>query len=297
MRLFRLIPALMLIMTTGCRFSDHSCEGEDTQLSLSFSPPDVSVITEHTPLLITPDDSNVLAICFASTQTDQGEQSYVFTIDEDIDFSTLQMAVHSGTATDNRINGHKVTPIPASFFTDTNYLLYEIGPYTNKGENTISLLGKATAERSVHPVYVIGSFHLMTAEHGFVISKPSVLQTGDWAGQGMPFYAESITYSKIYDIKQTGRTYLYIPDWTGEKIVVIINKAVAVQLTEKTEDWIDISSHISSGENRIDIKLYGWRENLTGPFFLTDTVLVASPDGRQYTFKPTGMQSEFKLRQ
>lgn len=281
MRLSRLIPAMMLLITTSCRFSNHN-EGEANQLSLSSSPQDASVLTEYTPLLITPDASNVLAICFASTQTNKGEMSYVFTIDEDIDFSTLRMAVHSDTGTDNRINGHRVTPIPASFFTDANYPLYEIGPYTNKGENTISLHGKANTERRPHPVYVIGSFRLKPVEHGFVIGKPSVLETGDWAEQGMPFYAEAITYSKIYNIKQTGKTYLYIPNWTGEKIVVTINNALAVQLTEKTEDWIDISNHLSSGENRVDIKLYGWKENL---------------DACQYVFKPTGMQSEFKLRQ
>ncbi|MEI2732112.1 MAG: hypothetical protein V9G08_08950, partial [Dermatophilaceae bacterium] len=111
------------------------------------------------------------------------------------------------------------------------------------------------------PVYILGNFGLEPAEHGWEIVAPKNLTFGSWKGQGMPFYGQSVKYSKILNTNKKGRFRIELPSWSGTVASVNINgKEVGIQTKSSY-----LTTELTQGENIIDIFVTGSLKNTLGP--------------------------------
>ena len=74
--------------------------------------------------------------------------------------------------------------------------------------------------------------------------------------------------------------YLLIKSWQGQW---------------NEERKLDISRFLISGENKIDVKIGGMRDNTIGPFYLQDTLSQIPPSGYCYKFLPSGLYDDFSI--
>lgn len=263
------------------------------------------VVKKHTPLLITPDASNILTIDSPiivinknmKDKKDAYSLKYSFDINEDIDFSTLRFALNKHLSTNIAINGQTIYPIPSSHFLNEDYLLYEIGQYSLRGHNYCIVCPKKEPIVTNQTGYVLGSFSLYPTDKGFKIHQPIPLQIGNWVKQGMPFYHETVTYSKIYTfLNKQSHYFLLLSKWSGSSAEIYINNQSIGEI-EKESSKIDISKYITIGENSIDIKISGYPCNVTGPFYLPDSIKQIPLSGYQYEFMPSGLFADFYIEE
>lgn len=179
-----------------------------------------------------------------------------------------------------------IDPIPVTqFLNGQDYALYEIGPFCRKGINKVKIQLKPAAQECFLSTYVTGSFSLQEKDNEYRIYQPFPLAIGDWTEQGMPFYGESVTYSKIYSFgKQEPATYLYFSNWNGSRAETYINhKQIASDTLQKQS--FRINDFIQPGENRIDIKIFGDTVSLTGTSLTTEDKLKEITEKRCFTSK------------
>lgn len=276
----------------------------------------VRVVASQTSVLITPDALNVLPIDFVTIRTEAktycdvpvyeidktlGENPdvfyviYPFEVKENIDFSTLKCALNIDMACEVRINQKRVFPIPSGCFINENYLLYEIGKHTFCGRNEVSVSFQSKNQVRDQLAFILGVFSVQPATKGFRILQPALLHTGNWSEQGMPFYHDAVTYSKIYVFgEDRPMGILCLPEWDGSSAMVFVNKELAGTVGNE-ERKLDISRFLISGENKIDVKIWGMRDNTIGPFYLQDTLSQIPPSGYCYKFLPSGLYDDFSI--
>lgn len=307
-----LVHIVILSCICGCK-GKHKNERTVISHELSDS---AMFVPSQSPLLITPDAFNILPIDFVTIRTkdkiyngvsvykinktlagyqDTFSVIYPFEVKGNIDFSTLRCALDIDTGCEVWINRKQVFPLSSGHFLNENYLLYEIGKYSCNGRNEISVLFQSTNKMRERMAFILGGFSVQPVDTGFHILQPAILHTGDWVEQGMPFYNDAVTYSKIYTFEEnrSART-LFLPKWCGSSAMVFINKEL-VEVIGKDERKLDIGSFLLSGENKIDIKILGMRENTTGPFYLSDTLSQIPPSGDCYKVLPSGLYGDFSI--
>jgi hypothetical protein len=139
-----------------------------------------------------------------------------------------------------------------------------------KGENEILL---ETYYNENHPgfeiIYLLGDFGVkLEDKKPVIISLPENLKTGDWTGQGLPFYSGNIGYllqiEKI-DFNEKERVFLRIPEFRGVGVRIFIDgKEVGILAWEPYE--IDITEYIKGKEkSNLIIEILGHRRNSHGP--------------------------------
>lgn len=310
----------ILLAYIGILFCFYSCKEKvlkDKGYPDSIVPVDsVKTVASQSSMLITPDASNILPVDFVSVEVEnklhQGisifrihellrnfagnfQVIYPFEVKENIDFSTLKCALDVDTVCEVRINRQLVLPIPSSCFINEDYHLYEIGKHTICGKNEIVVSYQSKRQMKEQMAFILGVFSVRPAISGFHILQPEMLQTGSWEKQGMSFYSDAVTYSKIYIFgKDKSAGVLYLPEWHGTSAMVFVNKELA-GIIGQDERKLNISRFLLSGENKVDVKILGIKENTTGPFYLQDTLSQIPPSGYSYKFLPSGLYGDFTI--
>jgi hypothetical protein len=139
-----------------------------------------------------------------------------------------------------------------------------------KGENEILL---ETYYNENHPgfeiIYLLGDFGVkLENKKPVIISLPENLKTGDWTGQGLPFYSGNLGYllqiEKI-DFNEKEKVFLRIPEFRGAGVRIFIDgKEVGILAWEPYE--IDITDFIKGKEkSNLIIEILGHRRNSHGP--------------------------------
>ena len=311
----KILFVYVCILFCFCSCKEKVIKDKELADSIDFID-SAKIVTSQTPMLITPDASNILPIDFVSVKlNDEVHQGisvsginkilkdftgtfqviYPFEVKENIDFSTLKCALNIDTVCDVRINRKLALPIPSSCFINEQYHLYEIGKHAVYGRNEIVVSFQNKKQMKEQLAFILGVFSVWPATMGFQIFQPGILSTGSWEKQGMPFYSDAVTYSKIYTFgndKSAGT--LYLPEWHGASAMVFVNKEL-VGTVGKDERKLDISRFLLSGENKVDVKILGMRENTTGPFYLQDTLSQIPPSGYCYKFLPSGLYDDFSI--
>ena len=58
---------------------------------------------------------------------------------------------------------------------------------------------------------------------GWNIAPGKDITTGSWKNQGLPFYSESVKYTKIITVDKSGEYELKLPKWNGTVAEVFLN--------------------------------------------------------------------------
>ena len=113
---------------------------------------------------------------------------------------------------------------------------------------------------------------------GWTIEPPvSAYSTGSWKSQGLPFYSWGVTYSKEFDISDTGGKWeVDLGNWNGTVAEVLVNGQPATTIAFPPYHS-DITGLVKTGKNKIEIKIIGSLKNLLGPHHNNPAPGLAGP--------------------
>ena len=235
--------------------------------------------------------------------------AYHFNVKGKVDFSSFKAVVERPWLWTITVNGTEVSAEEGKWWLDRSFGVYNIGELARQGDNILTIKAspmKIHAE--VEPVYILGDFSVEAAAKGWTITAPAgEYGTGTWLSQGLPFYSWAMTYSKEFNIeKPEGRYEIALGEWKGTVAEVFVNGKNA-GLIAFPPYRTDVTSFISQGNNKIDIKVIGSLRNLQGPHHNKPPVGLASPwnwrnvknypAGKDYVLYDYGLMGDFTLQQ
>ena len=165
-------------------------------------------------------------------------------------------------------NGRPVVPSPGRWWLDRAFGRISLDGVARTGLNQLTL--KAAPFRIDHelePVYLIGSFALRPADRGHVIAPDQALTQlrAGWNEQGLPFYAEGVTYRQSFNVKKKRDAYrVALGNWRGSVARVFVNQEPAGYIFAPPWD-LDVTPHVRRGQNLVEIQVVGTLKNTLGP--------------------------------
>jgi hypothetical protein len=116
----------------------------------------------------------------------------------------------------------------------------------------------------IEPVYLIGDFSLEPQQKGFLLTGKEPLKLGSWQQQGMPFYSESVRYSKEMKA-EAGKEYkIELNDWEGTVARVYVNSE-KVGIIGWPPYEFNLTPYLEEGNNTVAVEVVGSLKNLLGP--------------------------------
>ena len=191
---------------------------------------------------------------------------YRFTVRDGVDTASISAVVERPERWTVSINGHDVTP--DGWWLDRKFGKYPIGGHVKPGANTLTVTAtRMSVHAELEAAYIIGDFALEAGRAGFDIVPARVLTYGPWNEQGMPFYADAVSYTGTFDMTQDRQPYfVQLGGWLGGTAVVSINgKVVRTLVSRPWEGTIYGDGLIKEGPNEITVTVYGTLKNLLGP--------------------------------
>ena len=134
-----------------------------------------------------------------------------------------------------------------------------------------------------------------------VPSRP--LTFGSWKSQGMPFYGQSVKYSKTIKVDKAQKFEIELPSWSGTVAAVNINgKEVGII---QVQPYV-LQVGLAPGENIIDVVVIGSLKNTLGPHhgdlrkgvvrpYVFQNAPAIQPAGNTYQMIDYGLMEDFRV--
>ncbi len=125
-------------------------------------------------------------------------------------------------------------------------------------------------EYELEECYLIGEFGVDRATDA-IGAEPQTLRPGDWCDQGYPYYAGNLFYRQEVKLRLRPRekAVVKVGPHFGACVAVHVNGRLA-----GVRGWapyeVDVTEHVNSGRNRIEIEICGSPRNLLGPNHLPE---------------------------
>jgi hypothetical protein len=238
------------------------------------------------------------------------EAAFHFEVDAAVDRSTLQAVVERPELWQVSVNGKPVKNRPGAWWLDRAFGVYSIGPLVVPGRNTITLVARPmSVHNELEPVYILGEFGVAAQGSGFKLIAASDLTLGAWKEQNLPFYFQTVAYSKEVKVAggRTARTKVRLGKWNGTVAEVRVNSKPAGIIGWAPYEF-DITDSLTPGLNRVEVVVCGSLKNLLGPHHgkinrgLTSPWSFRSapaqiPPGASYDMEGYGLLEDFSVVQ
>ncbi|MDR2681352.1 MAG: hypothetical protein LBC47_11150 [Tannerella sp.] len=233
--------------------------------------------------------------------------AYHFKVNDEFDYSGMQLVAERPELFTVKINGKKVEPVPGKWWLDKSFGVYPIGNHVKKGSNTVELsISPMSIFAETEPVYILGNFSVVPEPKGWSISAPvENFSFGSWKEQKQPFYSWDFKYGKTYNITDVSDAYtVKLGKWAGTVAEVYVNGTKAGVIS--SNPWqLNVTPYIKAGENRIEVHVIGSLKNLLGPHYRKPAPGLASPwhwknindaiPGTEYQMIDYGLMEDFQL--
>ncbi len=206
------------------------------------------------------------------------EVTYRFTIEGEVP-KPLYFVMERSDLYTVRCNGKKIEAPEGAWWYDRCCGKMDISALVKPGENRITAKAEPfTIRHEIQPAYVIGDFSLKSADKGFVITAPQPLALGPWNTQGAPLYGDAVSYTMKFNMPALAKHYrVSLPKWYGSVASVKVNGQEAGHIYR--QPWeCDVTKSITSGENTVEVLVYGTLKNTLGPHHENPPLGIASPD-------------------
>ncbi len=206
--------------------------------------------------------------------------TYRFMVDPSLDRATLNglsLLVEVAGVDKVCCNGWPLVLEGAKPWRDESFRVLALGEAVRAGENEIVLYSARYHPcRELAPVYVLGDFALAPGPRGFVVRSARALELGNWAEQGLPFYADSLRYAFSLRLDQAARaTRIEAGEWQGSLLRAHLD---GVWIGDSFDDVAEFTcADLGVGEHRLDIELFGNMRNLLGPHHAHNGRMVGKP--------------------
>ena len=197
------------------------------------------------------------------------EAAFHFVMEKGVDTRGLRTVVERPGVFRVVVNGTPVKVSKDAWYLDRSFAVYEIGSLVHPGDNIISVIAAPfTIHTELEAVYVVGNFALENAARGFTMIPARPLRTGAWSEQGMPFYADGVRYTQVYNTDaqkdKAARYSVQLGTWRGVVAQVSVNKKNA-GIIAFPPFALDITKLMKPGKNIISVTVYGSLKNTLGP--------------------------------
>ncbi len=178
-------------------------------------------------------------------------------------------------------NGKPVRRVPGESWLEPAFHAIDIAAAATPGENSLTLRARPlTLYHELEPAYILGDFTLREADSGFSLcAAPPELPdpTQPWNASGLPLYGHDVAYAQTFRIEESaGRYRVEIPAWHGSVARVRANGKMVGHV-----GWppyaLDITDHIRTGENAIEVIVSGTLKNPLGPHHCGELRGIAGP--------------------
>lgn len=137
------------------------------------------------------------------------------------------------------------------------------------GRNDIVMSMDFTEDDNLEASFLLGAFGVWlddTGDRAKVAALPYKLQTKDWCGQGLPFYAGSVGYrQQVRTQRQPDeRVFVALPKWAGSVVRVLVSGR-PVGYIKWSPYELDITDAIAGETIDLGIEVIGHRHNAFGP--------------------------------
>ncbi len=210
------------------------------------------------------------------------EASYHFVINENLgteQLRSIRAVVERPELWQVSINGQEVSTTEGEFWIDREFPVFPIGEFLNPGKNTLSLKApRMHILAEVMPVYLLGDFLLQPGKKGFEICGGEIDKLGSWQEAGLPFYSQKVAYSQNFEVeKKAEASYkVRLTNWKGSISEVRVNGEPAGLISWQPHE-LDVSSLIRSGENVVEVKVFGSLKNTFGFFYHDNKSWIFGP--------------------
>lgn len=203
------------------------------------------------------------------------------------------------------LNGTVIQPVTGEYWLDPDFNVFEVGKQLTSGQNEVRLIADPfSVNCETEPVYLLGDFGLESTIHGWKMVPSKPLKFGSWKAQGMPFFGQSVRYSKTIRVDRKGKFEIELPGWSGTVASVSINgKEVGII---QARPYI-FTTELNQGENTVDIIVIGSLKNTFGPHHVTVpngvggrpvnfiTAPAIQPEGNSYSLIDYGLMEDFRV--
>ena len=233
--------------------------------------------------------------------------TYRFTVNDDFNYSGMQLVSERPEIFTVKINGTAVTPIPGKWWLDKSFGVYSVGSQIKKCVNTVELsVNPMNIFAEPQPIYVLGDFSVVPESKGWSISAPiDGLTLGSWKDQKQPFYSWGVKYGKTYNITDLSGAYLVkLNKWNGTVAEVYVN-GKKVGIIGYDPYHLNIAQYLKEGVNNIEVNVIGSLKNLLGPHYRKPSPGFVSPGhffnvidqipGLEYQMLDYGLMDDFVL--
>ncbi|MDR1562508.1 MAG: hypothetical protein LBS54_05420 [Dysgonamonadaceae bacterium] len=234
--------------------------------------------------------------------------AYHFTVAGDFDYSGIKAVVERSHLYTVEINNTEVKAETGATWLDPEMDIIPVGQYVRKGKNTITLtLAPFRIMAEIEQVFILGDFRVTPARKGFEIAAPAETFTAEsWKLQGYPFYSQTFSYIKTFNIREPGLRYaVELGEWEGTVAEIRVNgKSAGIVAFEPYR--LEVGNLLREGDNTIEVRIAGSNQNLLGPFHTLRSKGLVSPSdfrrvkeypaGNKYLQNEYGLTGGFKLR-
>jgi hypothetical protein len=193
------------------------------------------------------------------------EASFHFKVAPGVDLKNMQAVVERPWLWKVLINGVEVNSPEGAAWIDPDFGRYNIAASAHAGENVLTLIAQPfTVHHELEPVYILGDFGVKAEAAGWSIAPAAALATGEWKAQGLPFFSDRVGYSRRYTLKAGPAVIVRLGKWWGATAEVRVNGKSAGAMVSRPWE-ADITSLVKSGDNEIEVIVYGSLKNVFGP--------------------------------
>jgi hypothetical protein len=193
---------------------------------------------------------------------DRFEISYSFNLGPKVDRKNMKLVVEQASMYKITLNGLEIRPGKETWL-DPDFNCIDIEQFVKAGNNEVKLsMTRFNNRCDPSPVYLLGHFSLESAEKGWTMVPAKHIGIGSWKDQGLPFYGESVKYTKTIQVEKPGDYELYLPKWNGTVAEVFVNKeSVGVIQNQPYSKKIKLQAD----KNEVSVFVYGSLKNVFGP--------------------------------
>lgn len=235
---------------------------------------------------------------------DRFEVAYDFEIGEQLNFTGMKLVVERPWLYTVSLNGTVIQPEKDETWLDPDFYVFNVEKLLKKGKNEVRLVADPfSVHCETEPVYLLGNFRLESAKNGWRMMAPKPLTFGSWKAQGMPFYGQSVKYSKTIKTDKPGKYEIELPSWSGTVAAININGKEAGII--QTRPYV-FKTELGQGDNTIDVIVIGSLKNTLGPHhgdlrkgvvrpYVFQNAPKKQPEGSTYQMIDYGLMEDFKV--
>ena len=142
---------------------------------------------------------------------------------------------------------------PGVWWLDKGFSVFDINEHVKSGMNTLTIkVRPMDILAEVEPIYLVGAFGVESTPSGWTLIPEDNMQLGSWKEQKMPFYSQSVSYSKSFEKPSNSHVKVRLREWAGTVAEVKANGKSAGIIGWAPYE-LEISDFLQEGENKVGV--------------------------------------------